>query len=59
MLGRKPKYDIKSLEIGQKMALRGQAKKFSNQYLYNFNKRGDEKFIRVIEGSSVFIERIA
>ena len=59
MLGRKPKYDIKSLQIGQKMALKGMAKKFSNQYVYSFNQRGPEKYKRIVEGREVFVERVA
>lgn len=59
MLGRKPKYDVKSLQIGQKMALKGMAKKFSNQYVYSFNQRGVEKFRRIVEGNEVFVERVA
>lgn len=58
MLGRKPKYDVKSLQIGQKMALKGMAKKFSNQYVYSFNQRGTEKFRRVLDGKDVFVERV-
>lgn len=59
MVGRKPKYDVKTLEIGQKMPLKGMGKKFSNQYVYSFNQRGAEKYRRLVEGKEIFVERIA
>lgn len=59
MAGRKRQYQPETLKIGEKMQLLGRAKKFKDQYLYQFNKRGDEKFKTMIEGSKVFIERIS
>lgn len=40
------------------MALKGMAKKFSNQYVYSFNRRGAEKYRRIVEGKEVFVERV-
>lgn len=64
--GRKPLYDVKSLEIGQKLALLGVGKTYSYQYLRQFNRRGEQKFKRVVEGENlplrqqkIFVERIA
>lgn len=41
------------------MQLLGKAKRFKDQYLYQFNKRGNEKFKTVTDGSKVFLERIS
>jgi len=39
MSGRKPIYKPETLEIGEKMALKGNTKKFVHQYIYAFRKR--------------------
>lgn len=58
MKGRKPLYTPETLEIGEKMELSGKAKKFKDQYLYQFNKRGANKYKSFEDGKKVFIERI-
>lgn len=58
MSGRKRVYKPETLKIGQKMELIGKAKKFKDQYLYQFNQRGTEKFKQSIDGRKVFIERV-
>lgn len=57
-MGRKRLFEPEKLEIGEKMQLLGKAKKFKDQYLYTFNKRGVEKFRQLSEGGKVFIERV-
>lgn len=58
--GRKPIYKPESLEIGEKMQLKGAAVGFGNQYAAMFRKRNNGKdFKRVEDKGKVFIERIA
>ena len=57
-MGRNKLYNPETLEIGSKMELSGKVKKFKDQYLYQFNKRGTEKFRTIVEGRRVFLERI-
>lgn len=66
MRGRKPIYDVKSLEIGQKLALTGPSKYYAYQYIRHWNRSGEKKFKRTVEGSEkplpqqrVFVERVA
>ena len=58
-MGRKRLYNPETLEIGAKMELSGKVKRFKDQYLYQFNNRGAEKFKTIIEGRKVFLERIS
>lgn len=59
-MGRKPIYDVKTLEIGAKMELLGKAKKYSDQYIYNFNSTNSgNKYRKVKDGKRIFVERIA
>jgi len=57
-MGRKRLYNPENLAIGAKMQLFGPVKKFKDQYLYQFNNRGAEKFRTILEGRKVFLERI-
>lgn len=57
-MGRRPIHTPEKLEVGQKMELTGKLKKYSWQYLNNFNDRGSEKFKHIREGNKVYIERI-
>ncbi len=59
--GRKPIYDTKNLEIGNRLQLFGKAKRFKDQYLYTFNGRHLRRsdFILVEENDKIFVERIA
>lgn len=58
-MGREAIYRPEMLEIGEKLELKGKVKKYSWQYLTNFNKRNKEmKFKHVRENKRVFIERI-
>lgn len=57
-MGRKSIHKPETLKIGEKMELKGKAKRFSWQYLNNFNKRGEAKYKHTTEGTKVFIERV-
>jgi Tfp pilus assembly protein PilF len=60
MKGRKPIYQAESLEIGQKIRLKGNSKEFANQYAYQFRRKFPGKvFKKVTENGKVFIERIS
>ena len=41
------------------MELTGKAKKYSWQYLYNFNNRGPMQYEHVTESNKIFIKRVA
>jgi len=43
--GRKPLYNPENLEIGGRIELKGAKKKFRHQYIYNWEKRINEKRI--------------
>jgi hypothetical protein len=63
-MGRKPLHKPESMEIGQRMELTGKMKKYSWQYLNNFNKRGTKatppaKYQHIKEGDKIFIVRTA
>ena len=55
-MGRKPKFDVKSLEIGQKMPFPKVKRKWIYQYLNNFNKANDGK---KFEWDGEFVVRVA
>lgn len=58
--GRKPIYDIKSLKIGQKMALPESIREYRHQYLRNFHKSDKQKKFKLVEAKSkLFVERIS
>jgi hypothetical protein len=59
-VGRKPKHEFNSLEIGQKSLLKGKAKKFPYQFINQYNKTntGVLKIVRDEEGK-FYAERIA
>ncbi len=57
-MGRKPIYKTESLEIGGRIELKGKPKKYSWQYLNNFNERGEAKYKHIKDGKNIFIERI-
>lgn len=60
-MGRKAIHKPENLEIGQKMELTGKLKKFSWQYLNNFNSRGTAKYkhVRDDKNKKIFIERVS
>lgn len=59
MSGRKPIYDVESLEIGQKMKLPPQIHPVRFQYLRNFNGRDQAKKYKLTrEGKKIFVERV-
>jgi len=58
-MGRNAIHKPENLEIGEKMELKGKLKKFSWQYLNNFNNRGNAKFKHVREEKKIFVERIS
>jgi hypothetical protein len=57
-MGRKPIHKPEELEVGEKMELTGKAKRFSWQYVYNFNKRGIGKYEHLRDGSKIYVERV-
>lgn len=57
-MGRKPIHKPENIGIGEKFELTGKMKKFSWQYLNNFNKRGKAKFNHVREGEKIYLERV-
>jgi len=57
MAGRIGKYKPKTLEIGQKMALEGSAKKYPYQYVSAFRKRSGYNLRIIKEKKSFFVER--
>lgn len=60
MKGRKPIYKPETLEIGQRIQLKGSNKEFAYQYAYQFrSKLPGRIFKKVTENSKVFIERTA
>jgi hypothetical protein len=58
-MGRKPIHKPETLRIGETMELTGKAKRYSWQYVYNFNKRGKAQFEHVRDENKIFIKRIA
>ena len=59
MAGRKPLHDFNTLEIGEKTALLGKAKKWPHQFINQYNKRMGRKLELIKEGKKLFVERIA
>lgn len=57
--GRKPIYQVDSLEIGEKIEIKGKNRKFGHQMAYSFNKRylKNRLFRALFEGNQVFIIR--
>lgn len=60
-MGRKPLFDVESLEIGQKLPFPKRKIKYIYQYLNNFNRKDREiikEFAKAEVGGDTFIERI-
>lgn len=59
-MGRKAKFNVEMLEIGQKMPFPKSKKKYVYQYLNNFRERvKGTDYRHVEENGSIFIERIS
>ena len=59
-VGRKPIYRPETLEIGEKLQLKGPARGFENQYAASWrNKHPGKIFKRVVEKKKVYIQRVA
>ena len=59
-MGRKPKFDVKSLEIGQKLPFPKNKGTWIYQYLNNFHRQDEErKYKKVEEDGKLFIERVS
>jgi hypothetical protein len=56
--GRKPIHAFNSLEIGQKALLRGSAKTYPHQFIYQYNKKKDRKLELIQENGKLFARRI-
>lgn len=59
MIGRPSEHPFNKLEIGQKTALSGKAKKYPHQYINQYNKKDGRKLKLFREGNKLFVERIA
>ncbi|HTJ53740.1 MAG TPA: hypothetical protein VL443_30000 [Cyclobacteriaceae bacterium] len=60
MKGRKPLYDIESLQIGEKLRLPKRIERFKDQYLYAFKGRNKQKDFKIVEEEEkIYIERVA
>lgn len=59
VMGRPPKHAFNTLEIGQKTALSGSAKKYPYQFINQYNKKDGRKLKIIREGKKIFVERIA
>lgn len=61
-MGRKPLFDVESLEIGGKIRFPVRKIKYIYQYLNNFNRKKravKKEFSKVEIGGDTFIERIS
>lgn len=58
-MGRKAIHQPENLKVGERMELTGKAKKYSWQYINNFNNRGAAKFEHEREERKIFIKRVA
>ncbi len=60
-MGRKALFNVKSLEIGCKIAFPERKRKYIYQYLNNFNRHNEPKKFGKFEGmgGELYIERIA
>lgn len=58
MIGRPPKHAFNTLEIGQKTALSGKAKKYPHQFINQYNKKDGRKLKLIHENGKLFVERI-
>jgi len=57
-MGRKAKFDVKSLKIGEKLPFPANKEKYIYQYLNNFNRMGVGKFVHIEDKSGkIFILR--
>jgi hypothetical protein len=57
--GRKKIYKPETLEVGQRMEMRGKAKRYVHQYIRSFNKRkSGMEFKFAPEGENIFVERV-
>lgn len=65
MAGRKKLYEPEKLKIGERIQLKGDRKKFANQYAHNWAKRinvkkiDDWQFQSEREGNNVYVKRIS
>lgn len=65
MAGRKKLYEPEKLKVGQRIQLKGERKKFANQYAHNWAKRinkdkiFDWSFQSEKEGNNVFVKRVS
>lgn len=58
-MGRKPIFDVKSLEIGQKLRFPKRKKEYIYQYLNNFHRSDPEKkYQKVEKDGKIFILRV-
>lgn len=59
-MGRKAKYDVKSLKIGEKLPFPKVKRNWVWQYLRNFNKANEgKKFGFIEDDGKIFIERLS
>lgn len=58
-MGRKAKFDVKSLKIGEKLPFPKNKERYIYQYLNNFRKATGWEFVWIKEESGTFIKRVA
>jgi len=58
-MGRKAKFDVKSLKIGEKLPFPKNKEKYIYQYLNNFHRSTGWEFVWIKEESGTFIKRVA
>lgn len=56
--GRPSEHAFNSLEVGQKAQLKGKAKDWPHQFIYQYGKNRVRKLKLIREGKKVFVERV-
>jgi len=57
-VGAKPKHSFNSLKLGERAILKGSAKKYPHQFIYQYNKNHNEKLAIINQGGQIYAERI-
>lgn len=57
--GPKPKHNFYALQVGEKVKLKGKAKKYPHQYINEYNKRHTEKLRVTDDGVDYYAERVS
>lgn len=57
-MGRNKVHKIENLKVGERLEATGKLKRYSWQYLNNFNNRNQGTFKHIREGKKIFFERV-